>query len=51
MAKAMAIKLGLSSELIDKSYTAALFHDIGKAVASFQHHINLCMGSLSLKGD
>lgn len=39
IARMMAIKLGLSEDLINKIYTAALFHDIGKCVPSFQKHM------------
>jgi CRISPR-associated endonuclease Cas3-HD len=45
VAKAMALKLGLSSELINKIYASALLHDIGKAVPSFQRYMNQCRGT------
>ena len=42
LARAMALKLGVSGELVNKIYIAALLHDIGKAVVSFQKHMKTC---------
>jgi hypothetical protein len=38
----MALKLGVSGELVNKIYIAALLHDIGKAVPSFQSYMKTC---------
>jgi CRISPR-associated endonuclease Cas3-HD len=48
IAKAMALKLGLTDELTNKIYTASMLHDIGKVVPRIQQHLVLCTNPSAL---
>ena len=45
LARGMAVKLGLPSDLVERAYTSGLLHDIGKCVPSFQEHMRIVMGT------
>lgn len=42
LSKQMAIRMGMSPELVAMTYTAGLLHDIGKVVSPYQKNVKKC---------
>lgn len=48
LSKQMALRLGMSQELVEVVYVAGLLHDIGKAINSFQDYMQSCVSASQL---